>query len=237
MAALVLLLVAPMSSAQNSGTLEDSGHKMSYSVLGGTLKQQWGPSQAANNMHAITKDYSFEATPVTTISGSITRVAGELNKANIDRGIKKQEIEDGTYVIRFTHNPEYVLMLKDGKAVNNNVIHLWKWQNTNAQKWKVTHKDGKIAIRSAVDPNYVLDVKSFNYSNNTDIILYKYLGNDNQLWIPERLDNGAYILKTAGNPTFCLDLYKGNATNGGKIELYNAQKLWPEWWTLEKVSK
>ena len=150
---------------------------------------------------------------------------------------KKQEIEDGTYVIRFTHNPEYVLTLKDGKAVNNNVIHLWKWQNTNAQKWKVTHKDGKIAIRSAVDPNFALDVKSFNYSNNADIILYKYLGNDNQLWIPERLDNGAYILKTAGNPTFCLDLYKGNAKNGGKIELYNAHKLWPEWWTLEKVSK
>ncbi|MBR6931219.1 MAG: hypothetical protein IKH61_13475 [Bacteroidales bacterium] len=51
------------------------------------------------------------------------------------------------------------------------------------------------------------------------------------------MDNGAYILKTAGNPTFCLDLYKGNATNGGKIELYNAHKLWSEWWTLEKVSK
>lgn len=144
-------------------------------------------------------------------------------------------VEDGVYVIRFTHNPEYVLTLKDGKAVNNGVVHLWKWQNTNAQKWKVTHKDGKIAIRSMVDPNFALDVKSFNYSNNADIILYKYLGNDNQLWIPERLDNGAYILKTAGNPTFCLDLYKGNATNGGKIELYNAHKLWPEWWTLEKV--
>ena len=144
-------------------------------------------------------------------------------------------VEDGVYVIRFTHNPEYVLTLKDGKAVNNGVVHLWKWQNTNAQKWKVTHKDGKIAIRSMVDPNFALDVKSFNYSNNADIILYKYLGNDNQLWIPERLDNGSYLLKTAGNSSFCIDLYKGNATNGGKIELYNAHKLWPEWWTLEKV--
>ena len=144
-------------------------------------------------------------------------------------------VEDGVYVIRFTHNPEYVLTLKDGKAVNNGVVHLWKWQNTNAQKWKVTHKDGKIAIRSMVDPNFALDVKSFNYSNNADIILYKYLGNDNQLWIPERLDNGSYLLKTAGNPSFCIDLYKGQATNGGKIELYNAHKLWPEWWTLEKV--
>ena len=146
-------------------------------------------------------------------------------------------VEDGVYVIRFTHNPEYVLTLKDGKAVNNGVVHLWKWQNTNAQKWKVTHKDGKIAIRSMVDPNFALDVKSFNYSNNADIILYKYLGNDNQLWIPERLDNGSYLLKTAGNSSFCIDLYKGQATNGGKIELYNAHKLWPEWWTLEKVSK
>lgn len=146
-----------------------------------------------------------------------------------------QTVDDGVYVIRFTNNPEYVLTLKDGKAVNDNVVHLWKWQNSNAQKWKVTHENGKIAIRSMVDPNYALDVKNFNYSNNADIILYSFHGGDNQLWIPERLSNGSYILKTAGSSTFCLDLYQGDAKNGGKIELYNAHKLWPEWWTLEKV--
>ena len=146
-----------------------------------------------------------------------------------------QEIEDGVYIIRFSHDPVYVLTLKDGKAVNDNIVHLWKNQNTNAQKWKVTHEKGKIAIRSMVDPTYALDVKSFNYSNNAEIILYKYHGGDNQLWVPERINERSHILKIAGNPSFCLDLFEGRAVNGGVVELYNAHKLWPEWWTFEKV--
>ena len=146
-------------------------------------------------------------------------------------------ISDGIYVIRFTNNPDYVLTLKDGEAFNNNVIHLWKWRNDNSQKWKITNENGKIAIRSMVNTNCSLDVKNFNYGNNAEIILYGFHGGDNQLWIPERLENGSYVLKTAGNTDFCLDLYEGDAKNGGIIELYYAHKLWPEWWTLEKVSK
>ena len=146
-------------------------------------------------------------------------------------------IADGIYVIRFTNNPDYVLTLKDGKAVNDNIIHLWKWRDDNSQKWKITNENGKIAIRSMVNTNCALDVKNFNYGNNAEIILYGFHGGDNQLWVPERLDNGSYILKTAGNTDFCLDLFEGRAENGGVIELYYAHKLWPEWWTLEKVSK
>lgn len=146
-------------------------------------------------------------------------------------------IADGVYVIRFTNNPDYVLTLKDGEAFNNNVIHLWKWRNDNSQKWKITNENGKIAIRSMVNSNCALDVKDFNYGNNAEIILYGFHGGDNQLWVPEKLDNGSYVLKTAGNTDFCLDLFEGRAENGGVIELYYAHKLWPEWWTLEKVSK
>ena len=145
-------------------------------------------------------------------------------------------IDDGVYVIRFTNNPDYVLTLKDGKAENVNIVHLWKWKNDNSQKWKVTHTDGKIVVRSMVDNDYVLDVLDYEYANNTQIIVYTFHGSDNQLWIPERLDNGAYLLKTAGDTKYCLDLYKGDAVNGGKIELYNVHKEWPEHWTFEKVS-
>ena len=146
-----------------------------------------------------------------------------------------QTIEEGVYVIRFTHDPEYVVTLKDGKAKNDNTVQLWKWRNDNSQKWRVTHENGKIAIRSMVDNNYALDVKNFNYSNNTDIILYGYHGGDNQLWIPEKQSNGSYVLMTAGNTAFCLDLYKGDAKNGGVIELWSTHKGFQEQWTFEKV--
>lgn len=147
-----------------------------------------------------------------------------------------QSIAEGVYVIKFTHDPDYVLTLKDGNASNANIVHLWKWKNDNSQKWKVTHKDGKIVIRSMVDNNYVLDALDYIYDNNTQIYVFTYHGGNNQLWVPEKLSNGSYIVKIAGNTKYCLDLYKGNAKNGGKIELYNAHKDWPEQWTFEKVS-
>ena len=146
-----------------------------------------------------------------------------------------QTLEEGVYVIRFAHDPEYVLTLKDGKARNDNTVQLWKWRNDNSQKWRVTHENGKIAIRSMVDNNYALDVKSFNYSNNAEIILYGYHGGDNQLWIPEKQSNGSYVLMTAGNTAFCLDLYEGDAKNGGVIELWSTHKGFQEQWTFEKV--
>jgi hypothetical protein len=146
-----------------------------------------------------------------------------------------QTLEEGVYVIRFAHDPEYVVTLKDGKAKNDNTVQLWKWRNDNSQKWRVTHENGKIAIRSMVDNNYALDVKNFNYSNNTDIILYGYHGGDNQLWIPEKQSNGSYVLMTAGNTAFCLDLYEGDAKNGGVIELWSTHKGFQEQWTFEKV--
>lgn len=158
----------------------------------------------------------------------------EIDPDEIER--KTPVLAEGIYVIRFTDNPMYVLTLQEGTASNNNPVYLWQWKNENSQKWRVTHTDGKIVIRSMVDNNFVLDVKDSNYSNNADLHIYRYQGKDNQLWIPERLGNGSYIMKIAGNTTFCLDLYKGHAVNGEKIELYTVHREGPEQWTFEKVS-
>ncbi len=61
-----------------------------------------------------------------------------------------------------------------------------------------------------VNNTVVLDVKGYNYSNNAEVYVYGYHGGDNQLWIPEKQSNGSYVLMTAGNKAFCLDLYNGN---------------------------
>ena len=139
-----------------------------------------------------------------------------------------QLIPEGEYVIRFAQGPDYVLTLKNGKASNSNLVHLWKWRNDKSQKWKVTHTNGKMVIRSMVDNNYVLDVTGYKYANGTQINVYTYHGNDNQLWTAERTSNGSYILKTAGNPNYCLDLKDGVAKNDNKIELWNVHNRFQE---------
>ena len=160
---------------------------------------------------------------------------GSNSNNNNNNTSNPNDIADGVYVIRFTNNPNYVLTLQDSKASNVNLVHLWQWRNDNSQKWRVTHTNGKIAIRSMVDNNYVFDVLDYKYENGTQIIVYTYHGRDNQLWIPERMNNGSYVLKTAGNQNLCLDLLNGNAVNDQKIMLYQAHKGWQQQWTFEKV--
>ena len=129
-----------------------------------------------------------------------------------------QLIPEGEYVIRFAQGPDYVLTLKDSKASDANRVHLWKWRNDNSQKWKVTHNNGKIVIRSMVNNNYVLDVKGSNFSNGAEVYIHNYHGHNNQLWISERMSDGSYILKTVGNPNYCIDLKNGIAKNDNNIE-------------------
>jgi len=209
----------------------------------GITSGEWGAWRGAyqiladngsSNSNANTTNTTKNTGTTTTQKTSNTTSSTQNTKKNTST--TSSTIEDGVYVIRFTHDPDYVLTLKDGDASNVNVVHLWKWKNDNSQKWKVTHTDGKIVIRSMVDNDYVLDVLDYEYANNTQIIVYTYHGKDNQLWVPEKLSNGSYIIKTAGDTKYCLDLYKGHAANGEKIELYNAHKDWPEQWTFEKVS-
>ena len=144
-------------------------------------------------------------------------------------------IADGEYVIKFAKNPEYVLTLKDGKASNSNLVHLWKWRNDNSQKWKVTHTNGKIVFRSMVNNNYVLDVKGSTYADDTQVQLYEYRSATNQLWIPELLNNGSYALMAAGNSDYCLDLDEGNAKNNNTIQIWRAHKGFQQQWLIEKA--
>ena len=68
-----------------------------------------------------------------------------------------QLIPDGIYFIRCASNLDYVVTPKGGKPSANNSIVITKWQNSNAQKWKVENqKDGSIIIHSMANSAYVI---------------------------------------------------------------------------------
>ena len=147
-------------------------------------------------------------------------------------------IEEGVYSIHFTSKPDYVLSVKNGKADNGNEVVMNKWENTNAQKWKITNeKNGNIVIRSMVNTNQVLDIKDVMMRNGTVVITNKWNGETHEQWTPEKQSNGSYVLMNAKDWNFSLDLMDGdqNAKSNGFVEIWNTHKGVQEQWTLKKL--
>ena len=146
-------------------------------------------------------------------------------------------IPEGVYIIKSAGNTDYVMTLKDGKATNRNQIVISKWQNTNAQKWKVTHeKNGTIVIRSMVDDKYAVNVNENQMNNNAQIISWLYEKASNEQWVPVKQSNGNYVLKVKENKNFVLDVEGATYSNNVNVQLYGLNGGANQQWVFQKTS-
>jgi len=85
----------------------------------------------------------------------------------------------------------HLMDLNGCNAVDGNNIHLWTWNDTNAQRWYlVRNSDGSYTIQSAVNRNYVVDNNGQNVYNGNNIHIWSANGSIAQKW---------YFVKTTPN--------------------------------------
>ena len=145
-------------------------------------------------------------------------------------------IPEGDYVIKSAGNTDYVMTLKDGKATNRNQIVISKWQNTNAQKWKVTHeKNGTIVIRSMVNNKYAINVSEHQMNDHGQIISWLYENAQNEQWVPEKQSNGNFVLKVLENQNFALDIEGATYSDNVKVQLYGLHRGTNQQWIFQKA--
>lgn len=139
-------------------------------------------------------------------------------------------LSDGIYTIHSLVDNNYVVDITGGIATNSNNIQLYKFNNSNAQKFKITKIDDEYyRISSVISENYSLDVTGSYYKDSTNIQLYTNNIYDSQKWIIEDRGNNNYEIISSNNK-YCLDLQGGIAVNSKNIQLYscnnsNAQKF------------
>ncbi|MBR5067968.1 MAG: RICIN domain-containing protein [Bacteroidales bacterium] len=149
-----------------------------------------------------------------------------------------QVIPNGVYVIKYTESPSYALTLKGDKASDGNQIVAYEWQNKTSQMWEVENlSGGAIILRSVANNKLVINSKNNQIANNALIVTSSYTGINRQKWVPERQNNGSYVLMACDNKNFCLELKDGtnNAKNNGIVELWSTHKCNHQQWTFEKV--
>lgn len=169
------------------------------------------------------------------------------NSANIELSTFNNETDNQAFIvshdaqgyITFTSAKSgKVLDVSGGKAGNNKNIQQYESNGTRAQKWVVKKSNKGYMIISALDSNYVLDVSGDKASNGANVQLYIGNGSDAQNWNIEKfvskyekldelansnkntIADGKYVIHTALNSSFGLDVKGGSTSNYGNIQLY-----------------
>lgn len=131
-----------------------------------------------------------------------------------------------------------VLDVYGGTKKNNQNIWQYNSNGSCAQKWIVKPDGNGYVIVSALDSNYVLDLSTGKVVNGSNIQLYTYSGLSAQRWNFSKyisytdelnklaesnknvLTDGTYVISSALNSNYVLDVYGGYTTNGANIQLY-----------------
>lgn len=147
-----------------------------------------------------------------------------------------------------------VIDVKNGYSQNSQNISQYDSNNTYAQKWIIIKDGDGFKIVSALNENFVLDLRYAKVQNTTNIQLYKTNGTGSQRWYfgtfeeaRQKLDKmakqynaeikeGTYILSTASNPNYSLDVKYGSTNKGANVWLYSANETTAQQWMLRKDS-
>ena len=146
---------------------------------------------------------------------------------------------DAQGYVTFTNvNSNKVLDVSDGKASNGKNVQQYVSNGTRAQKWVVKKSNKGYMIISALDSNYVLDVSGGKVGNGANVQLYIGNGSDAQNWNIEKfvskyekldalansnkntIADGKYVIRTAMNSSFGLDVKDASKSNLANIQLY-----------------
>ena len=175
------------------------------------------------------------------------------NNGTVAQGWKVNHDSKG-YVTFINVGSGKAIDVKNGYSQNEQNISQYDSNNTYAQKWIVIKDGDGFKIVSALNDNFVLDLSNGQVKNMANIQLYKGNGTGAQRWyfqtyesVRQKLDNmakqynakieeGTYIISTASNPNYSLDVKYGSINRGANVWLYSTNATNAQKWILKKDS-
>ena len=175
------------------------------------------------------------------------------NNGTVAQGWKVNHDSKG-YVTFINVGSGKAIDVKNGYSQNEQNISQYDSNNTYAQKWIVIKDGDGFKIVSALNDNFVLDLSNGQVKNMANIQLYKENGTSAQRWyfrtyesIRQKMDKmakqynakieeGTYIISTASNPNYSLDVKYGSTNRGANVWLYSTNATNAQKWILKKDS-
>ena len=217
---------------------------------------------AVNNRNILsdgiyTINSSLNSTFVLDVNGGSKANFGNIqlykNNGTVAQGWKIVHDSKG-YVTFINVGSGKVIDIKNGYSQNKQNISQYDSNNTYAQKWIILKDGDGFKIVSALNDSYVLDLSGGDVRNTSNIQLYKTNGTGSQRWYfgtfeeaRQKLDKmakqynaeieeGTYIISTASNPNYSLDVKYGSKNRSANVWLYGNNETTAQQWMLRKDS-
>ncbi len=143
-------------------------------------------------------------------------------KVALSKNQEVEKIEEGYYKIRAIKDTDKVLDVENGSKESGANVQLYKDNNSNAQKWKVTKDESGHYSFMALCSNKTLDLAGGIVQNEQNIWQATNNGTDAQKWRIEHIENSKYRIGIKGH-NFYIDIKSGKTENGTNIQLYSGE--------------
>ena len=142
----------------------------------------------------------------------------------------------GTYQISSTVKNSFVWTVQKGKKANTTNICIGENKNLPSQKFRLLYSGNGTYRIQCVFSYSMLDVNGAKYDDFTNVQQYEWNGTNAQKWKVIKNSDGTYTFLSAGNNTYALDLYAGQAVENGNLDIYRTNGTKAQKWKLTKTS-
>ena len=146
----------------------------------------------------------------------------------------RNDIDDGTHVIKSAINHKFRLDVSGGSSENEANVQIYSENGSKAQNWIISHDEKGYVIIANEGSGKVLDVSGGGTANGTNIHQYSFNQTSAQKWIAVKQSDGSFELISALDQNMCIDLSGAQTENGSNVQLYESNGTKAQRWVIEK---
>ncbi len=145
---------------------------------------------------------------------------GQGQVLSLEPAVLERVVSDGEYVVSSQVDPMQVFDIAGASTANCARLEVYESHMADNQIFRFERDDDTGFYKvTCVGSGKVLDNDNRNVSNGAAVLQYDSTGALNQRWIVQREGSGLSI-RSAIDPSYCIDLAGGGASNCTKAEMY-----------------
>ena len=171
-------------------------------------------------------------------TATIIGINAFTGKLMVSFDIIKDEMSNGTYEIISSLNSNKILDIKDGSKASGAHAQIYSWNGTQAQRFEIhKNQNGYYTIKNTGSNLYVGISTNWNTMGNYNSLIQGVNASSKAAQFIFILNsNGQWIISSAWDSRYVIDLNGANLDNGNKVQIYTQNGTSAQAWKLLKVS-
>ena len=171
--------------------------------------------------------------------GTVTIIGVNMftGKLTLTFDIVKDEMSNGTYEIVSSMNNNKVLDIKSGSKNSGAYVQLYDWNGSGAQQYEIIkNQNGYYTIKNVRSGLYIgIQTNWKTMGNNNRFVQGVNASNKSAQFIIARNSNGYWVISSAWDSRYVMDLSGASLNNGTKIQIYTSHGTGAQEWKLLNI--